>query len=213
MIEKKWVREGDMSFEVHLGEGLHTGLFLDQRDNRGWIRSQAKGKRVLNLFSYTGAFSVAALKGGAKEVVSVDFSKNYLGWLQRNVEHNGLGADTAPTYAMDVFEFLKRSKKRAEMYDLIIIDPPTFSRGKRIFSTEKDLGGLVALASELLRKGGHLFISINTQGLSPSQFRQEVEKGVRSLDLRILKIFSLPFDFRLSTEDSKNPSLKACWVG
>jgi 23S rRNA (cytosine1962-C5)-methyltransferase len=210
----KMIREGDCLFEIHLGGGLHSGLFLDQRENRKVIRALSKGKRVLNLFSYTGAFTVAALKGGAREVVSVDLSKNYLDWLQRNVERNGISLSQAAVRPMDVFLFLKEAKKKKELFDLIVLDPPTFSRGKKgTFSTEKDLTGLVTSSVGLLSPCGRLFVSVNTQKLTPPQFREKVLSGILSQGFKILEGFGLPPDFRLSPEEKKNPPLKSCLVG
>jgi 23S rRNA (cytosine1962-C5)-methyltransferase len=209
--ETRVVKEGELRFEIHLGEGLHTGLFLDQRKNRRLLGSLAKGKRVLNLFSYTGAFTISALKGGAREAVSVDLSKNYLGWLKRNLEINGLDSDPAPLFAADVFRFLKGAAHRKENYDLIIVDPPTFSRGEKgTFSTDKNLEELVSEAAGLLTPGGKIFVSVNTQGLTPAQFRGQVASAVHPFGLTIKDNFSMPEDFRLSPEEEKNPPLKSC---
>ncbi len=209
--------EEEIAYEIHFNEGLHTGIFLDQRENRKLIRSFSSQKKVLNLFSYTGAFTLAALKGGASEVHSVDLSKKYLFWLQRNLKLNQFDVLQAPTHALDVFEFLKKAKTRQEKFDLIIIDPPTFSRGKGgkkgTFSTEKDLDSLVGLAAELLADEGRMFISVNTQKMNGDQFAQKIKTVLEPRGLKILKRLELPPDFRLSPSEKQNPYLKACWVG
>jgi 23S rRNA (cytosine1962-C5)-methyltransferase len=207
------IQEGELCFEIHLGEGIHTGLFLDQRKNRQVLGPLAKGKRVLNLFSYTGAFTVSTLKGGASEVVSVDLSKNYLSWLKRNVELNHLDDHRSRVFSADVFRFLKGAAHRKEFYDLIIVDPPTFSRGEKgTFSTEKNLEELVSGAAALVAPGGKIFVSVNTQGLNPAQFRHQVTSAVQPFGLKIKETFSMPEDFRLSPEEEKNPPLKTCLV-
>ncbi len=211
---KKIISEHEFKFETHLGEGLHTGLFLDQRENRKTIFFNSSDRRVLNLFSYTGAFTIAALKGGAKEVVSVDLSKNYLEWLKRNVELNGFDLRQSPVWARDVFDYLKLAQKKNEKFDLIIIDPPTFSRsGKNTFSTEKNLKALVSQALSLLRSQGNMFISVNTLKMDRRDFQLEVEKTLNGSTFQILKSLSVPRDFKLTPEEEKNPYLKACWVG
>ncbi len=213
-VQKKVIVENNLKFEIHLGEGLHTGLFLDQRENRNWIGSHAKNKRVLNLFSYTGSFSVAALAAGAREVVSVDLSKNYLDWLKRNVELNGLKVEAAPVWPRDVFDYLQFAHKKNEKFDLIILDPPTFSRHrKQVFSTEKDLKNLVSQTAHLLSPAGNLFLSINTLKLSRVDFEEEVKEALKETSFKILKKLPLPKDFKLSDSEEKNPYLKACWIG
>ncbi len=213
-IQKKALLENDLKYEIHLGEGLHTGLFLDQRENRQWIISQSEKKRVLNLFSYTGAFTVAALSGGASEVVSVDLSKNYLDWLKRNVELNGLKLSQAPVWPREVFDYLQFAQKKREKFDVIIVDPPTFSRHrKQVFSTEKDLKQLIAQILPLLSNTGKIFLSINTLKLNQKTFEEEVSEALQGGSLQILKKFALPRDFKLSETEKKNPYLKACWIG
>ncbi len=204
----KIVSEENIKYEIHLGEGLHTGIFLDQRDNRARMKELAKGKkRFLNLFCYTGAFTLAALKGGAEEVISVDLSQNYLNWLKRNVELNQLDLKQALTFREDAFVYLKRAAKREESFDGIILDPPTFSRGKGgVFSTEKKLGELLSLTLPLLKPEGKLFVSINTHRMTPVEFEKMLYSVLIPKSFKILKTFSPPFDFRASY-------LKSCLVG
>lgn len=210
----KMIHEGEFKFEVHLGEGLHTGLFLDQRENRKTIYFNSKDRRVLNLFSYTGAFTLAALKGGAKEVVSVDLSKNYLEWLKQNVSLNEMDLKKTPVWTRDVFEYLKFASKKNEKFDLIIVDPPTFSRSSRgNFSTEKDMSSLLEESLSLLSPSGNLFFCINTLKISRELFIQKVSDVLQKTPYQILKSLSVPRDFKLTPAEEKNPYLKACWIG
>ncbi len=209
-IVRTAVSEGEHRFEIHLGESQHPGLFLDQRVNRRRVGPWANGKSLLNLFCHTGAFTVVALKSGAKEVHSVDLSTSYLEWLRRNLELNGLGSAHAPVFAQDVFAFLKSCKP----FDRIIVDPPTFSRGKKgAFSTEKDLEPLLTAAAERLAPAGEIFLSINTQKIGIQEFKTRVKEAIRPFALKILEHYPLPFDFRLTEEEKKNPYLKSCLIG
>ncbi len=210
----KVIQEGDFKFEIRLGEGQHSGLFLDQRENRKTIYHNSKKRRVLNLFSYTGAFTIAAMKGGANEVVSVDLSKNYLDWLKRNVVLNEMDLKKTPVWTRDVFEYLKFAKKKNEIFDLIIVDPPTFSRSNRSnFSTERDMGSLLEESLSLLSPSGNLFFCINTLKISREIFNQKVSAVLQKTPYQILKPLSVPRDFKLTPSEEKNPYLKACWIG
>ncbi|HKX12200.1 MAG TPA: class I SAM-dependent methyltransferase, partial [bacterium] len=115
------VAEDGLCFEIGLGQGPHSGLFLDQRDNRREARRLGQGRRCLNLFSYTGSFSIAALAGGAEEVVSVDLSKKALAWFGRNLEHNGFSASRCRNRAEDAWDFLAKAAKRGERFDMILL--------------------------------------------------------------------------------------------
>lgn len=213
-IEIKTIREADLLFEVRLGDGQHTGLFLDQRENRPLVRKWAKKKKVLNLFCYTGAFTVAAFKGGAKEVHSVDLSKNVLKCLTRNLALNELPEENSHLYSMDVFLFLKNRLVEGEKFDLIILDPPSFSRTKgKNFSTEKNLAELIQTCTGLLAEAGKLFISLNTRKVSLERFQHLVRLALQGTPLKLLKNFSVPLDFHLTPEEQKNPYLKTCLVG
>lgn len=187
---------------------VSTNLYLD--------RSLAKGKRVLNLFSYTGAFTLAALQGGAQEVLSVDLSKNYLDWLRRNIQLNHFSLDQAPVHCREVSDYLKWAKKKSDRFDLIVLDPPTFSRGgkkNKSFSTHKNLSELIFDSASLLTQNGNLWVSINTQTLTPSQFQNLVQETLQSSGFQVLKTFTLPLDFRLSKGQKGTPHLKSCLVG
>jgi 23S rRNA (cytosine1962-C5)-methyltransferase len=160
------VQEGGLSFIVNLTDYLDTGLFLDHRITRGMVRDEAKGKRVLNLFCYTGSFSVYAAAGGAESVTSVDLSKTYLNWAKRNMQYNKLYDDEKHEFVHDdVMEVIKNIP--ANTFDLIICDPPTFSNSKRmddIFDVQRDHVWLLKQLLKGCTDGGKIYFSNNYHG-------------------------------------------------
>ncbi len=160
------VPENGLSFIINLTDYLDTGLFLDHRITRAMVRDEAKGKRVLNLFCYTGSFSVYAAHGGAESVTSVDLSKTYLNWAKRNMQYNKLYDDEKHEFIHDdVMEVIKNLP--ANTFDLVICDPPTFSNSKQmddIFDVQRDH---VKLLKQLLKSctdGGKIYFSNNYRG-------------------------------------------------
>lgn len=159
------VVEGGLKFEVNLSDYIDTGLFLDHRLTRQMVREQSAGKRVLNLFCYTGSFTVYAAAGGAAATTSVDLSNTYLDWARRNLEHNGLQGARHQLVRSDVLEFLRSHPRGAGVqYDLAVVDPPTFSNSK---STQQDWevasrhGELLSLLAPLMSPGGVVYFSTN----------------------------------------------------
>lgn len=157
------VREGGLSFIINLTDYLDTGLFLDHRITRGMVREQSQGKRVLNLFCYTGSFSVYAAHGGAKSVTSVDLSKTYINWAKRNMQYNKLYNDDKHEFVhADVMEVINDLPDNT--FDIIVCDPPTFSNSKRMeenFDVQRDH---VVLLKKLLKAstdGGKIYFSNN----------------------------------------------------
>ncbi|MFH0820905.1 MAG: class I SAM-dependent methyltransferase [Candidatus Peregrinibacteria bacterium] len=158
------IQEYGCRFHLNLSGYLDTGLFLDHRETRRWIASQSVGKIVLNTFAYTGSFSVHAAKAGAAKTYSVDLSKTYCEWIKKNLALNDLHPETNWVYKMDTLEFFKYAKKKGLTFDIIIIDPPTFSRNKgESFSVQKDHPALLLAASALLRPRGFILFSTNDQ--------------------------------------------------
>jgi 23S rRNA (cytosine1962-C5)-methyltransferase len=160
---EKIVPEAGLSFIINLTDYLDTGLFLDHRITRGMVRDDAKGMNVLNLFCYTGSFSVYAAHGGARSITSVDLSKTYLNWAKRNMQYNKLYKDTQHDFVHgDVMEWLEYMPAGA--FDLIVCDPPTFSNSKRMednFDVQRDH---VFLLKKLLKgcsDGGKIYFSNN----------------------------------------------------
>ena len=159
------ISEYGNDFLINLTDYMDTGLFLDHRETRHWIGEKSRGKVVLNTFAYTGSFSVYAAKAGATKTYSVDLSKTYCDWIKKNIELNHLPLDKNWVYKMETFEFFKYAQRKELRFDIIIIDPPTFSRhqGKN-FSVERDHPLLINAALELLNPGGFILFSNNKRG-------------------------------------------------
>ncbi|PJZ69095.1 SAM-dependent methyltransferase [Leptospira perolatii] len=162
------VNEGGLRFKVNLSDYLDTGLFLDHRITRELVRNESAGKRVLNLFAYTGSFSVYAVAGGAILVTSVDLSKTYLDWAKENFRLNQMNSEEHEFVQADVLNWLKTSGSKAarkEKYDLIVVDPPTFSNSKRMdgfFDIQKDYSYLLNLLyKDYSNPGAVLYFSTN----------------------------------------------------
>ncbi len=160
------VREGAVRLLVNLHDYLDTGLFLDHRPLRLRIGREARGKDFLNLFCYTGAATVHAAVGGARTTTSVDLSNTYLGWLRKNLAHNGLGEAGNRVVRADCGNWLTREDRQ---YDLIMLDPPSFSNSKAMaesFDVQRDHATLVRDSMALLRADGQLYFSNNRRGFS-----------------------------------------------
>ena len=156
------VEENRLKFLVNLSDYLDTGLFLDHRITRQMIRDMAKGKSILNLFCYTGSFSVYAAAGGARELISIDLSNTYLDWARQNLKLNLLEKDGYDFIKADVFQYLPKLKDGH--FDLVILDPPTFSNSKMmkgILDVQRDHARLINLALSKTRVGGDLYFSTN----------------------------------------------------
>ena len=163
------VREGPLRFWVELEERIDTGLFADHRETRARIREESAGKRVLNLFGYTGGFTCAAAKGSATATVTVDASRTYLRWAQDNLELNGLAGPRHQLVRQGVAEWLEEAAKRPERFELCVLDPPSFSTREdaKSFEVQRDHPALVAQALSLLVPGGVLYFSVNHQRFEP----------------------------------------------
>lgn len=162
------VKEDGLSFIVNLSDYLDTGLFLDHRLTRKRVRALSPGKRVLNLFSYTGSFSVYAAAGGARSVLSVDLSNTYLQWAARNAALNGLGGQRICQRREDAVACVRTLSERGEKFGLIVLDPPTFSNSKKAigdFDVNADHPALVRRCLVLLENGGTLIFSTNSRRL------------------------------------------------
>ena len=162
------VIEGDTKFRVNLSNYLDTGLFLDARKKRALIRLEAGGKRVLNLFAYTCSLSVAAAIGGAKQVDSVDLSNTYLEWGKANFALNALRfSDKFSFVRSDVIQFINQAILRRSRWDIIILDPPSFSNSKKMqeaLDIRRDYRELIGKSLTLLSPGGTLYFSTNAKG-------------------------------------------------
>jgi 23S rRNA (cytosine1962-C5)-methyltransferase len=159
------VEENGLKFIINLADYLDTGLFLDHRITRQKVREQSRNKKVLNLFSYTGSFSVYAAAGGAEEVISVDLSKTYLEWAKRNMQVNDFSDMSKYKYIHDdVKQYLKTIP--AGYFDLIVLDPPTFSNSKRMrdfLDIQRDHAALINDCLCGMKEEGSLYFSTNSR--------------------------------------------------
>jgi 23S rRNA (cytosine1962-C5)-methyltransferase len=180
-----------LKFIINLSDYLDTGLFLDHRLTRQMVSEKSKGKKVLNLFAYTGSFSVYAAAGGAEEVVTVDLSKTYLNWSQRNMQLNGFTTDNLNKHIhADVKQYLKELP--AGYFDIVVMDPPTFSNSKRmedILDIQRDHAELINGCLRCMKNKGLLYFSTNSR-----KFILEKEK-INTTAIKDITKATTPFDF------------------
>jgi len=192
------VRENGLTFQVSLERGLNTGLFLDQRKNRRDLMARVKGKRFLNLFSYTGAFSVAAACAGASLVTSVDASPGYMAQARENFNLNRLNPKRHEFLVGDCFAVLDDLARQKKCYDVILMDPPSFSTtSKSRFTTRGGTSDLVAAALKLLKNGGLLITSSNHQKVDLADYLKELRRGALQGgdQLQVVSFSGQPEDF------------------
>lgn len=185
------VDENGVKLEVNLKDYLDTGLFLDHRNSRKWVQDNAQGKRVLNLFCYTGSFTSHAFVGGAKKTVSVDLSKTYLNWAQENLELNG--GKAGPNHQFIHADCLKWLEDCKDTFDLIVMDPPTFSNSARMKDTldvQRDHEFLVTHAMKLLSADGVLVFSNNYKKFYMA------DELYKQFDIKDISNRSVPQDFK-----------------
>ena len=199
------VQEHGLNFEVNLSDYLDTGLFLDHRPTRQMIRARAANKRLLNLFAYTGSFTVYAVAGGASHTTTVDLSQTYCQWVARNLAHNNFQTNARHcVIAADCLHYLAEAAQRHEKYDLIVCDPPTFSNSKKMsqasFAVDRDHVALLQACGRLLTPGGELFFSNNAR-----QFKLD-EGGLNGrFTIQNITTQTIPEDFR-------NGRIHQCWL-
>lgn len=185
------VEENGLKFVVNLSDYLDTGLFLDHRITRQMVKEQSAGKKILNLFAYTGSFSVYAAAGGAAQVVTVDLSKTYLNWAERNLLLNGFADNDRYKFVhADVKQYLKTLPEA--YYDIIVMDPPTFSNSKRmedILDIQRDHAELINDCLKGLKPGGLLYFSTNFR-----KFELEKDK-INAAAIKDITKATMPFDF------------------
>ena len=204
------ILENGVSYQVFLNDGLMTGIFLDQHEVRGsLVDGLAAGQSLLNMFSYTAAFSVAAAMGGAVETTSVDLAKRSRELSEAHFEANGLALDDHRFVVMDVFDYYKYAKRHELSYDVIVLDPPSFARNKkRTFSVAKDYHRLVSEALEILNPGGTLILSTNAANVTKEKFKKQIEKGFQGRKHRYVAEYGLPGDFRWNKKEESSNYLK-----
>ncbi|MDO5059866.1 MAG: class I SAM-dependent methyltransferase [Neisseria sp.] len=195
------VQENGRRFWVNLDKYLDTGLFLDHRNTRKKVGEIAAGKRFLNLFSYTGSFTVYAATGGALSSETVDLSNTYLDWARRNFALNGIDEAAHQIVRADVFQYLKQAAEEGKRFDLIVMDPPSFSNSKKmldILDIQRDHAKLVDGAMALLERDGLMFFSNNLRS-----FVLDADLAER-YDVKDVSKHSVPDDFR-------NKKIHPCW--
>jgi 23S rRNA (cytosine1962-C5)-methyltransferase len=183
------VQENGLKFIVNLSDYLDTGLFLDHRTTRQMVREMSEQKKILNLFCYTGSFSVYAAAGNAAKIVSVDLSKTYLSWAEKNMQINFPDADHEIVHA-DVLQYLKQIPP--ESFDLVVMDPPTFSNSKRMedfLDIQRDHVELINDCMRILNQNGVLFFSTNF-----TKFQLDAEK-INASNIKDITKQTTPFDF------------------
>jgi 23S rRNA (guanine2069-N7)-methyltransferase / 23S rRNA (guanine2445-N2)-methyltransferase len=196
------VSEGDLRFRVNFDDYLDTGLFLDHRLTRARLRSGSQGRSFLNLFAYTGTATVYVAAGRASSSVSVDLSHTYLEWAQQNLALNALAGPAHALVQADCREWLAQAGQRPERFDLVFLDPPTFSNSKRmegVLDIARDHAQLIDACARLLAPGGLLVFSTNAQ-----RFRLAEGVGAR-YDVRDISADTLPEDFK------RNPHIHRCF--
>ncbi|MBF5042650.1 class I SAM-dependent rRNA methyltransferase [Aggregicoccus sp. 17bor-14] len=191
-VEALEARENGLQFLIRPAQGLSVGLYLDMRDTRAWLQGQVSGRTVLNLFAYTCAFGVAAKAGGAARVLNVDASRRVLEWGEENARLNGQGVDRYDYVAGDVFDWLERLAKKAERFDVVVCDPPSFAttRSSR-FSAARDYAALAESAARVVAPGGRLVACCNHAGLEARRFEAQVRQGALQAGRTVRPVASL----------------------
>ena len=204
------VLENGVLYQVFMNDGLMTGIFLDQHEVRGsLVDGLAMGKSLLNMFSYTAAFSVSAAMGGASQTTSVDLAKRSRELSQAHFQANGISTDDHRFVVMDVFEYFKYAKRKGLTYDVIVLDPPSFARNKKqTFSVAKDYHKLISQSLEILNPGGIIIASTNAANVSRQKFTEQIDKGFAGRSYQILNKYGLPADFAYNKKDESSNYLK-----
>ncbi|OZU87393.1 RlmI/RlmK family 23S rRNA methyltransferase [Virgibacillus indicus] len=210
------VKENGVNYAVYLNDGAMVGVFLDQRDVRKVIRDKyAKDKNVLNTFSYTGAFSVAAALGGAMKTTSVDLAKRSKAKTIEQFSVNGIDFEQQDIIVMDVFDYFNYAKRKNLKFDLVILDPPSFARSKkRTFSTAKDYPSLIKDTIEITEKNGVIIASTNNATFGMKKFKGFIREAFSDMNVKykILEEFSLPADFQVDRNFPQGNYLKVLVV-
>ncbi len=196
------MQEDGLKFKVNLSDYLDTGLFLDHRITRHMVREESAGKHVLNLFCYTGSFSVYAAAGGAASVTSADLSKTYLKWAEDNMELNGIYDPARHHYVhADVLQYLDELK--INTFDLVVMDPPTFSNSKRMkdfLDIQRDHVTLINKVLMAMKKDGVLYFSNNLR-----RFELD-EPAIEASSIKNITAQTIPFDFQGSCNGTASGS-------
>lgn len=210
------VKESGVQLAVYLNEGAMVGVFLDQRDVRKTILNKyAKGKTVLNTFSYTGVFSVFAALGGAIRTTSVDLANRSLSKTIEQFSVNGIDHEAHEIIVEDVFQYFKYAVRKKKLFDLVILDPPSFARSKKYtFSASKDYKNLLKEAILITEKNGVIVASTNSANFDMKRFKMFIDQAFKESNVKysLLEEFSLPSDFRTMKEFREGNYLKVVFI-
>ena len=209
------IEEDGIAYEVDVARGQKTGFYLDQRDNRALARSLAAGADVLNAFCYTGGFSLAALKGGARHVDSIDTSEEALAIARRNLDLNALDASRAEWIAADVFAHLRRYRDQNKRFGLIVLDPPKFApTEKHVPNAARAYKDINLWALKLLAPGGHLLTFSCSGAISPDLFQKIVAGAAADAkaDVQIRRHLGAALDHPVSIHFPEGEYLKGLWL-
>ncbi|MBU8905805.1 class I SAM-dependent rRNA methyltransferase [Desertibacillus haloalkaliphilus] len=210
------VKENGVNFAIYLNEGAMVGVFLDQRNVRKAIRDHyAEGKSVLNTFSYTGAFSVFAALGGAKKTTSVDLANRSLSKTIEQFSINEIDYEAQDIIVEDVFKYFKFAKKKERVFDLVVLDPPSFARSKKhTFSAAKDYKDLLKEAIAITADGGTVVASTNSSAFGMDKFKGFIDTAFKELKgkYKIIEEFRLPDDFKTLDQFKEGDYLKVVFI-
>jgi len=206
------VEEQGVKFEVNLNDGLNCGLFLDMRRNRLMISRISSQKRVLNCFSYTCSFGVHARLGGAREVINTDISRKILERGENNYRLNSVSAAKGEFIKADSVAFLQRAFKKGNLFDVVILDPPSFARHEgKVFQVKRDLPKLIALAVAVLNPGGSLLVTTNYSEIVHADLERMLAHGLNKRLVAQIQRVGQDEDF-VGTNSFKESYLVGLWV-
>ena len=209
------IEEDGIHYEIDVAQGQKTGFYLDQRDNRALASTLADGTQALNAFCYTGGFTLAALKGGATHVVSIDTSEDALAGARRNLALNTLDADRAEWINADVFAQLRKYRDQGKRFGLIVLDPPKFApTEKHVPNAARAYKDINLWAMKLLAPGGHLLTFSCSGAVSPDLFQKIVAGAAADahVDLRVRRHLGASDDHAVSIHFPEGEYLKGLWL-
>jgi len=210
------IKENGVNFAIYLDDGAMVGVFLDQRDVRQTIRNKyAKNKTVLNTFSYTGAFSIFAALGGAKETTSVDLAKRSLNKTKEQFSLNSIDLKKQNIVVEDVFHYFKYALRKKMLFDMVIVDPPSFARSKKTtFSANKDYVKLLKEIIQITKKDGIIVASTNSANFRMMTFRDFISTAFKQskVKYKVEESFSLPKDFKVLDSFRESNYLKVVFI-
>lgn len=209
------IEENNLFYNINLDDGPMTGIFLDQKDVRKKLRDQySEDKDILNLFSYTGAFSVATSMN-ARSTTSVDLANRARTLTEDNFGLNEMDLENNHIFIMDVFDYFKYAYRHGLTYDVVVIDPPSFARNKKkTFSVQKNYHELIEGAVDILNENGHLVLSTNSSAFPQKAFKKMINHTLDSmnLDYTITDVMGLPKDFKSNPHYKPSKYLKVVFV-